>query len=128
MLSMRSKLTVLEEGGEVVGECREEALRLLQTLSKWVSTSVASSLGPVRPHLFTFLPLLLGYEWYDKDPQIAMDCQVALSCLSRTPLTLASLPPMLATVAESSLATCWRTRVATLDFLQVPTTNTLCPV
>ena len=111
-------LACLEEGKEAGEEEKEQGLRLLQTISKWLFSSFAHNLGPTRPHLFKLLPLLLGYEWYDKDPQIAQDCQIALSCLSRVPLPLSSLAPALATIENTSQLTCWRTRLATLDFLQ----------
>ena len=111
-------LACLEEGKETGEEEKEQGLRLLQTISKWIFSSFAHNLGPTRPHLFKLLPLLLGYEWYDKDPQIAQDCQIALSCLSRVPLPLFSLAPALATIETTSQLTCWRTRLAPLDFLQ----------
>jgi proteasome activator subunit 4 len=112
-------LACLQEDSQTVpGEERESALRLLQTLSKWVSSSIASNLGSVKPHMFKFLPLLLGYEWYDTDPQIARDCQTSLSCLSRTLCSSALLVPMMDVVKSSAKAVSWKTRVSTLDFLQ----------
>jgi len=110
------RLAVLGEGGE--GDRREETLHLLQTTAKWLASSVSSKPGPVRPCTWRLLPALLELEWHDKDPQIAVDCQVALSCLSRTPLPCASLEAALATVASSATSPSWRTRLATLDFLQ----------
>ena len=111
-------LGCLEEGRQAEEEDKEQALRLLQTISKWLFSSFAHNLGPTRPHLFQLLPLLLGYEWYDKDPQIAQDCQIALSCLSRVPLPSTSLVPAINTIEATSQFTCWRTRLASLDFLQ----------
>jgi len=109
---------LLEDSPAPSTEDRDSALRLLQTLSKWVSSSIASNLGPVKPHMFKFLPLMLGYEWYDSDPQIARDCQTSLSCLSRTLCNTALLLPMMKVVKSTANALSWKTRVSTLDFLQ----------
>jgi len=109
---------LVEDNSAPDQEERDSALRLLQTLSKWVSSSIASNLGPVKQHMFKFLPLLLGYEWYDTDPQIARDCQTALSCLSRTLYNTNLLAPMLEVVKTTANASSWKTRVSTLDFLQ----------
>jgi len=99
-------------------ETKDSALRLLQTLSKWISSSIASNLGPIKPHIFKLLPLLFGYEWYDSDPQIARDCQTTLSCISRTLCTSGLLPFLIEEVKSTSKAISWKTRVSTLDFLQ----------
>jgi len=109
---------LLEDSQTNSTEERDSALRLLQTLSKWISSSIASNLGPVKPHMFKFLPLLLGYEWYDSDPQIARDCQTSLSCLSRTLFNTSLLVPMMEVVKLTARAVSWKTRVSTLDFLQ----------
>ena len=108
----------MEDSPTPAAEDRDSALRLLQTLSKWVSSSIASNLGPVKPHMFKFLPLMLGYEWYDSDPQIARDCQTSLSCLSRTLCNTTLLLPMMEVVKSTANALSWKTRVSTLDFLQ----------
>jgi len=117
------QLAVLAEEGDQ-SEARDSSLRLLQTLSKWISSSCVSHVGPVKGHVFQFLPLLLGFEWYDNDPQIARDCQTALSCLSRVLLPASTLPIMLKVVRQSaSSATSWRTRLSSLDFLQAVVFN-----
>jgi hypothetical protein len=93
-------------------------LRLLQTVAKWVGSTLASSLSPAREHLFHLIPLLLHYDWYERDPQLARDCQIALACLSRTHLPVARLRPLLSVLQGCAAADAWKTRLATLDFLQ----------
>ena len=97
---------------------RDSALRLLQTLSKWISSSTASSLGPVKLDTLSFLPLLLGYEWYDKDPQLARDCQTTLSCLSRTLQPPENIKTVTGIIKQTLSSQSWKTRLSSLDFLQ----------
>jgi len=107
-----------EDSLSTLSEERDSALRLLQTLTKWVSSSIASNLGPVKPHILKLLPLMLGYEWYDSDPQIARDCQTSLSCLSRTLCNSTTLVLMIDVIKCTVKSISWKTRVSTLDFLQ----------
>ena len=113
-----SLLCLGEERQEVALDQRESALRLLQTLSKWISSSTATSLGPVKGETLRFLPFLLGYEWYDKDPQIARDCQTTLSCLSRTPQPPGNIRIMIDILTKTLSSQSWKTRLSCLDFLQ----------
>ena len=113
-----SLLCLGEESQEVTLDQRESALRLLQTLSKWISSSTATSLGPVKGETLRFLPFLLGYEWYDKDPQIARDCQTTLSCLSRTPQPPGNIRIMIEILTKTLASQSWKTRLSCLDFLQ----------
>ena len=99
-------------------EDKESAQRLLQTLSKWISSSSASHVSSVQSSIFSFLPYLLGYEWFDKDPQLARDCQASLSCLSRSQHTKESIKVLVQEVSKTLSAASWKTRVSCLDFLQ----------
>ena len=62
------KLSCLEENN--VGQCsceeNDSGLRLLQTLTEWIYNSTTSRMTRVPTHILLLLPLLLGYEWYDK--------------------------------------------------------------
>lgn len=113
-----SILCLGEDSQEATPEQRESALRLLQTLSKWISSSAATSLGPVKGETLSFLPFLLGYEWYDKDPQIARDCQTTLSCLSRTLHPPVNIRIMIDILTQTLTSQSWKTRLSCLDFLQ----------
>jgi len=115
---MPSLACLTEDSLSTLSEERDSALRLLQTLTKWVSSSIASNLGPVKPHILKLLPLMLGYEWYDSDPQIARDCQTSLSCLSRTLCNSSTLVLMIDVIKCTVKSNSWKTRVSTLDFLQ----------
>ena len=97
---------------------RDSALRLLQTLSMWISSSTDSSLGPVKVETLSFLPFLLGYEWYDKDPQLARDCQTTLSCLSRSPQPPENIKTVTGIITQTLTSQSWKTRLSSLDFLQ----------
>jgi len=113
-------LSCLQEtnSGTATTEDKESAQRLLQTLSKWISSSSASHVSSVQSSVFSFLPYLLGYEWFDKDPQLARDCQASLSCLSRSQHTKESIKVLVQEVEKTLSAASWKTRVSCLDFLQ----------
>jgi len=102
---------------------KDSALRLLQTVSKWVASSLTSSAGPIKEHLFKLLPYLLQFEMYDKDPQLARDCLTALTCLSRTLLPLHLLSPFVSCIKNTATANSWKTRASSLDFLQTAIFN-----
>ena len=78
-----------------------------------VYDSILHLIGIIR-----FLPYLLGYEWFESDPQLARDCQTTLACLSRTQLTVTTIQDLSHSIRDSLEAGSWRTRLATLDFLQ----------
>ena len=96
----------------------ENALRLLQTVSKWICCSLVQNIGPMKIHTLEFLPILLQYEWYDRDPQLARDCQVSLSFLSRSLLPVPLLNPLCSILQQTINSDSWRTKLSTLDFLQ----------
>ena len=100
------------------GEAEERLLRLLQTVASWVSTTLATSLSPARDHLFHLVPLLMQFEWYEKDPQLGRDCRIALACLSKTQLPPGRLASMIAVLRQCAPADSWKMRLSTLDFLQ----------
>ena len=75
-------LAPLEEAG--AGEGREAALRLLQTLAKWVAGSCLAGVRGPAPCLLRLLPHLLGQDWQEADPQLAGDCRLALAGLVTT--------------------------------------------
>jgi len=115
--------------GDKVLESSDSSLRLLQTLSNWLRSSCVTSIGPLRSHLFKFLPLLLQYEWFDNDPHISKDCQATLSCLSRINLSTDVIPVVLDIITNAGKSDYWKTRLACLDFLQAFIFNnfvTLC--
>ena len=88
----------------------------------WLPVTEAMLAAPSRSslsaHMFSLVPHLLGHEWYDKDPQLARDCQATLSCLSRAQHSPATVPSLVAAMETSLAAASWKTRVSCLDFLQ----------
>lgn len=101
----------------------EKALRLLQTVSKWICSSLTHNLGLMKEHMLEFIPLLLQYEWYDRDPQLARDCQVSLSYISRSPFRVEALGRVLRMLQGILGTSSWRTKLSTLDFLQAAVFN-----
>ena len=101
----------------------ENALRLLQTVSKWICCSLTQNLGSMKAHTLEFVPFLLQYEWYDRDPQLARDCQLSLSYMSRSPLRVELLLPVFEMLQNILLSASWRTKLSTLDFLQAVVFN-----
>ena len=101
----------------------EKALRLLQTVSKWICSSLTHNLGLMKEHMLEFIPLLLQYEWYDRDPQLARDCQVSLSYISRSPFRVEALGRVLRMLQGILRTSSWRTKLSTLDFLQAAVFN-----
>merc|ERR1712126_162958 len=105
------------------GEKREQDLRLLQTVSKWVCCSLSQNLCPMKEHILKIVPVLLQYEWYDRDPQLATDCQVSLSYISRSSISSKLVPQLVKTLKSSIETDSWRTKLSTLDFLQAVVFN-----
>ena len=50
--------------------------------------------------------------------QLARDCQIALSCLSRSGIDMSLVQPFCSVLKAAIASEFWRTRLSTLDFLQ----------
>ena len=109
-------LAPLEEAG--AGEGREAALRLLQTLAKWVAGSCLAGVRGPAPCLLRLLPHLLGQDWQEADPQLAGDCRLALARLATAPHRASSLAGLVTTLEQVAASPSWRTRVSCLEFLE----------
>ena len=109
-------LAPLEEAG--AGERREAALRLLQTLAKWVASSCLAGVRGPAPCLLRLLPHLLAQDWQEADPQLAGDCRLALTRLATAPHRASSLPGLVTMLQQVAASPSWRTRVSSLEFLE----------
>lgn len=100
-------------------EERNKSLRLLKTVSQWLSGMWTRSYGCAPDAQLQLLPYLFAAESSDTDKELARECSLALCFISATVMRSSTIEVALKTVCEVAHQGSWKARIASLEFLQV---------
>lgn len=98
---------------------RNKALRLLKTVSQWLSGMWTRSYGCQPDAQLLLLPYLFAAESSDTDKELARECSLALCFISATVMRTSSIEVALKTVGDVAHQGSWKAKIAALEFLQV---------
>ncbi|XP_047484565.1 proteasome activator complex subunit 4-like isoform X1 [Penaeus chinensis] len=100
-------------------EERKTAVRLMNTVCRWLVGQMGRCYNGVTPEIYRFLPYLCQLESVDNDPELRGNCVATLAIISQSmvlPHRIAAFMEAITQVAHSSW---WRARAAVLSLLQV---------
>lgn len=100
-------------------EERNKSLRLLKTVSQWLSGMWTRSYGCQPEAQLLLLPYLFAAESSDTDKELARECSLALCFISATVLRPSTIEVALKIIKEVAHQGSWKARIASLEFLQV---------
>jgi len=98
---------------------RQDGVRLLQTVCKFMIGILSRNLYPLKPELFELLPMLCLNESNELEPELARDCMSALSVMSGSLISLDHVPFAVEAVTGVCKSQSWKAKVCGLEFLQV---------
>lgn len=100
-------------------ETRDEAIRLLKTIAKYMMDSLLRVQYSALPEFFGLMPLVAIMESYEADEELKKTCKWTMASLAQS-LTLPEyIPAALQAVHQISEMSSWWARTTSLDFLQV---------
>ncbi len=103
-------------------EKRQMAIRLAQTVCKFLSGSLMRAFNGVKRESYGLLPVLCMNESNEFEPHLAKDCTYALACLSQTLLPMDVVGDCLDAVEQvATKSTSWKAKCAVLEVLGVST-------
>ncbi|KAG8223216.1 hypothetical protein J437_LFUL003567 [Ladona fulva] len=98
---------------------RENAIRLLKTVCKWITCSSTRAVYGARKEFYSFFPLICQMESYDVDEDLVSTCTVTLANLSHSLLLPQLVPTALSAIRQVAQCSSWWARATVLDYLQV---------
>ncbi|XP_057375631.1 proteasome activator complex subunit 4-like [Daphnia carinata] len=106
-------------------EERNKSLRLLKTVSQWLSGMWTRSYGCQPEAQLLLLPYLFAAESSDTDKELARECSLALCFISATVMRPSTIEVALKIIKQVAHQGSWKARIASLEFLQVLTFSNL---
>ena len=100
-------------------EERNKSLRLLKTVSQWLSGMWTRSYGCQPDAQLQLLPYLFAAESSDTDKELARECSLALCFISATVMRPSTIEVALKTIKDVTHQGSWKAKIACLEFLQV---------
>uniref|UniRef100_A0A0P4W4D0 Proteasome activator complex subunit 4 C-terminal domain-containing protein n=1 Tax=Scylla olivacea TaxID=85551 RepID=A0A0P4W4D0_SCYOL len=100
-------------------EERKTAVRLMNTVCRWLVGHVGRCYNGVTPDIYRFLPYLCQLESVDNDPELRGNCIATLAILSQAVVLPSRISSLIATVTQIAQNSWWRARAAVLSLLQV---------
>ncbi|XP_068219564.1 proteasome activator complex subunit 4-like isoform X1 [Palaemon carinicauda] len=100
-------------------EERKAAIRLMNTLCRWLVGQMGRSYNGISPEMYRFLPHLCQLESVDNDPELRNNCVAALALMSQGLVIPERIPALLEAVSQVAQSSWWRARAAVLSLLQV---------
>ncbi|CAB4067874.1 PSME4 [Lepeophtheirus salmonis] len=98
----------------------QKGMRLLQTVSKFVTCIITRGLSEIRIDYFNLLPMLCVHQANSFELSLAQDCTDSLAALSQSILPSNIVPEWIQAMEEkTSTLSSWKARLALLEFLQV---------
>jgi len=99
---------------------RQIAIRLLQTVAKFLAGILTRAFNGPKPEYFKLLPMLCANESNDFEPNLARDCAVTLAYLAQVIVPIEVIPSCLDAVEQIvDNSTSWKSKAAVLELLQV---------
>lgn len=99
---------------------RQVAIRLLQTVSKFLAGIITRAFNGPKPEYYKLLPMLCTNESNDFEPNLARDCAVTLAYLAQVIVPLNVIPSCLDTIEQIvDKSSSWKSKAAVLELLQV---------
>ena len=107
--------------GFVPGESEERkaALRIMNTICKWLTCHVSKSYYSIPPELYQLLPHLCQLESIDTDQELRRKCMTTLAYISQAFILPENIDAMITTVSDICHTGWWRARTSVLGVLQV---------
>ncbi|XP_050688195.1 proteasome activator complex subunit 4-like isoform X2 [Eriocheir sinensis] len=100
-------------------EERKTAVRLMNTVCRWLVGQIGRCYNGVTPEIYRFLPYLCQLESVDNDPELRGNCVATLAVLSQALVLPSRIPALITTIAQIAQSSWWRARAAVLSLLQV---------
>ncbi|XP_071746308.1 LOW QUALITY PROTEIN: proteasome activator complex subunit 4 [Lepeophtheirus salmonis] len=97
----------------------QKGMRLLQTVSKFVTCIITRGLSEIRIDYFNLLPMLCVHQANSFELSLAQDCTDSLAALSQSILPSNIVPEWIQAMEKTSTLSSWKARLALLEFLQV---------
>lgn len=97
---------------------RNKSLRLLKTVSQWLSGMWTRSYGCQPDAQLQLLPYLFAAESSDTDKELARECSLALCFISAAVMRAPTIEVALKTIDNVAHQGTWKARIASLEFLQ----------
>merc|ERR1711894_650577 len=82
---------------------RQVAIRMLQTVSKFLAGILTRAFNGPKPEYYKLLPMLCTNESNDFEPNLARDCAVTLAYLAQVIVPLNVLPSCLDAIVFSNM-------------------------
>lgn len=103
-----------------VSEERKTAVRLMNTVCRWLIGHMGRCYNGVTPELYRLLPHLCQLESVDNDPELRSNCVASLALMSHALVLPERLPVLLEAIYSiGNNSAWWRARAAILAVLQV---------
>ncbi|KAK7086905.1 Proteasome activator complex subunit 4 [Halocaridina rubra] len=100
-------------------EERKVAVRLMNTVCRWLVGQMGRSYNGITPEMYRFLPHLCQLESVDNDPELRNNCVATLALISQAMVIPKRLPALMEAISQVAHSSWWRARAAVLSLLQV---------
>ncbi|XP_021936150.1 proteasome activator complex subunit 4B-like isoform X2 [Zootermopsis nevadensis] len=100
-------------------EERDMAIRLLKTVCKWVTGSVARVQYATTAEYYEFFPLVCLMSNYEADEELSKTCITMLALMGQALTLPQHIPVVLRSVSKVSESASWWARSSCVEFLQV---------
>ncbi|KYQ53699.1 Proteasome activator complex subunit 4 [Trachymyrmex zeteki] len=100
-------------------EEQEMPIRLLKTVCKWITISLAPSQYTMSPEFYQIFPIICQLENSEADEELNISCLRTLATLAQAFTLPEDMSIVLTAVKKVSEHSSWSTRFTSLEFLQV---------